>query len=82
MSTLSVKQIIGHALVEPQFRQLLFENPAKALEGSELTKEEKAMLTNLPRENFESLAGELGERISRAGVLISNHGGWGCEEIK
>ena len=74
MSSQSVKQLIGHALIEPEFRQLLFTDPAQALKGYELTEAEKNLFKDMPREKFESLAGELGERISRAGVVISHHG--------
>ena len=70
MSSHSVKEVIGHALVEPKFRQLLFDDPTKAMEGYELTEEEKNLFKDLPREHFEALAGDLGERISRAGMVI------------
>jgi len=70
MSIESVKQIIGHAMVDAEFRKRLFDDPAAALKGYELTEEETALLKDLPRENFETMAGELSERISRAGVIV------------
>ena len=68
MSVESVKQIIGRAVAEPEFRELLFTDPGKALEGYELNEQEASALKGLPRENFDAVAGELAERVSRAGV--------------
>ncbi len=70
MSLESVKQIVGHAMLDAEFRKKLFENPAEALKGYELTEQELALLKDLPQENFESAAGELSERISRAGIIF------------
>jgi len=77
MSLETVKQIIGHAMVDAEFRKHLMDNPAAALKGYDLTEDEAALLKDLPSQNFESMAEELGERLSRAGVVISPSGGPG-----
>jgi hypothetical protein len=61
--------------MEPEYRQLLLEEPDKAIEGYELTEEEVASLKSLHAEKFDAVAGELEERISRAGGLRSFLGG-------
>ncbi len=71
MSLESLKAIIGRAMLEPEFRKQLFDEPAVALKGYELTDQERAALLDLPKENFEALAGELGERISRSGFYVA-----------
>ena len=68
MSAETVTKIIGRAVNEPEYRELLFSDPAKALEGYELTEEESAGLKGLSREGFDAVANELGERVSRAGL--------------
>ena len=69
MSVESLQEIIGRAVMEPEFRELLFNEPDKALEGYELTEEEAASLKRLHPEKFDAVAGELEERISRAGGI-------------
>lgn len=70
MSVKSVKQDIGRATAEPEYRELLFNDADKALEGLDLTEEELDALKLLKRETFDSAAGELPERISRAGFQL------------
>ena len=43
MSTETVKQIISRAVNEPEFREMLFHNLKKALEGYDLNAEEQAL---------------------------------------
>ena len=74
MSLESVQTIIGRAVMEAEYRELLFSEPDKALEGYELTEEEAAALKGLERENFDAVAGELEERISRAGGKLDSIG--------
>ena len=70
MSLESVQTIIGRAVMEAEYRELLFSEPDKALEGYELTEEEAAALKGLERKRFDAVAGELEERISRAGGIV------------
>jgi hypothetical protein len=39
-----LEEIIGRAVTEPEYRELLFSEPDKALKGYELTEEEAAGL--------------------------------------
>ena len=71
MSDDVVKQIIARAVTDPEFRQLLLSDSAKALEGSELTDEERAALIGLTPQEFEALGSELEERVSRAQLTPS-----------
>ncbi len=77
MSAENVEKIIGKAVVDGEYRRLLFSEPDKALEGYELTEEEKSALIGLEREKFDAVAGELEDRISRAGMTSI-----GSKEIK
>jgi hypothetical protein len=66
MSIENVQKIIGRAVVEPEYRELLFSEPEEALEGYELDEKEAAALKGLEREKFDAVADELEERVSRA----------------
>ncbi len=70
MSKENVQTIIGRAILEPEFRSLLFAEPGKALEGYELTAEETQSLQSLDREKFDQAASEVEERISKSGLLL------------
>ncbi len=67
MSQQAVAEIIGRAAAEPEFMNLLFNDPGKALAGYELDDEEKAMLQGLTPENFDALSGQLEQRVSKKG---------------
>ncbi len=66
MSAESVKSIIGRAMADQAYRELLFSNPDQALAGFDLTAEEANVLRGLKREEFDSAAGDLEQRISKA----------------
>ena len=68
MSEAAVRKVIGQAVIDLEFRELLFSNPNKALSGLELTPDEVAMLTGFKREKFDEAATEMEERVSRAGL--------------
>lgn len=67
MSEKDVQFLIGRAVTDSAFRQLLFTDPKKAMQGYELTEEEIESIKRIEQEQFEDIAGELDERISRAG---------------
>ena len=67
MSQDVVRLIIGRAVLENEFRELLFADPDQALEGYDLTDKEIAGLKRINRDRFDELATGLEERISRAG---------------
>ncbi len=74
MSAESVQQIIGRAITEEAYRELLFSNPDQALAGFDLTAEETSALKGLKREEFDGAASDLEERISKSfmGVQIAS----------
>ena len=65
MSAETVHTIIKRAVNEPEFRGLLFRDPAQALAGYELAADEAALLRTLTPETFDGLASDLDQRISR-----------------
>lgn len=71
MSAESVEQVIEKAIVDGEYRELLFSDPDKALEGFELTEEENTALRGIEREKLDSVVTEIEERISRAGLSLS-----------
>ncbi len=66
MSTESVQKIIGRAIAEEAYRELLFSDPEQALAGFELTSEETSALKGLRRDEFDAAAGDLEERLSKS----------------
>jgi hypothetical protein len=74
MSTENVQNIIGRAIVEAEYRSLLFDNPEKALEGYELTQDEAKSLKSLDRERFDEVASQVEERISKSGLALREIG--------
>jgi hypothetical protein len=68
MSFENVEKIIGRAIMEGEYRELLFSEPDKALEEYELTVEEKSALKSIDRNKFDEVASELEDRVSRAGL--------------
>lgn len=69
MSIESVQAIIGRAVTELKYREQLFDDPEKALEGYDLSEQEAAALRGLNRDVFDQVASELEDRISRAGMF-------------
>jgi hypothetical protein len=72
MSTETVQKIIIKAVTDEDYRELLFSEPDKALEGFELSDEEIASLKALERDQFNASIGELEERMSRAGIGLGS----------
>ena len=72
MSKENVEQIIGKAVIDGDYRELLFSEPDKALEGYELTEEESTALKGIEREKLDEVVSEIEERISRAGLSFSS----------
>ena len=68
MSAEGVKQVIGRAVVDEEFRTLLFANPAEALNGFDLADEERTQLQTITRDEFDKVTSEVEKRISRAGL--------------
>ena len=68
MSAETIKQIVERAIADHEFRAALVSEPAKALQGLELTAEEAEMFNGLTNETFDALVSGLEDRISRAGL--------------
>ena len=71
MSLESVQEIIGRAVVDTEYRQLLFSDLDKAIVGYELDENERNALAGLKQEKFDLIAKELEERVSRGGLNIA-----------
>jgi len=69
MSQESVTQVIAKALAEPDFRSLLFSKPEEALQGFDLSDDEKRGLSTINPEAFEELSADLEQRISKSGIF-------------
>lgn len=75
MSLEDVKQVIGRAVLDAEFRNQLFSDPENSLEDYDLTDEERAGLKNIERDKFDAMASALEERMSRAGIGLQTLGG-------
>jgi hypothetical protein len=58
MSTSEVIAVLERATNDLTYRELLFGNPAEALQGYDLTAEEYEQLSDLNAENFEIFKGQ------------------------
>jgi len=79
MSKEAVQAIIGKAVSDDKFREALFANPDKALQGYDLTEDEVAGLKKIDAETMQSMAGSLDERISKAFIIgwqVGSGGVW------
>jgi hypothetical protein len=65
MSQDAVSQIIGRAVIDTEFRNLLFSNPDQALQGQDLTDDEIEALKNLRQEDLEDFSTKLDSRITK-----------------
>ena len=65
MSRQVVQSLIGRAVMDQEFRELLFSDPDKTFEGLDLTEEEKTLLRNLDPDEVADFAGKLDERITK-----------------
>jgi hypothetical protein len=61
----AVSQIIGRAVVDAAFRELLFSDPDQALESYDLTDDEIEALENLQQEDLEDFSTKLDSRITK-----------------
>jgi hypothetical protein len=69
MSHKAVEDIISRAVVDLEFRELLFSNPDQAIAGATLTDDEKTALQNMSREKFDASLGQLEELTVSGGAL-------------
>ncbi len=66
MSKEAVQTVIGRAVTDAAFRQVLFAEPEKALTGYDLSRDEIAALQALDAEEMAAFAGSLEARISKS----------------
>ena len=74
MTQQAIEAVIGKAVMENEFREVLFANPDEALAGYELTDEETVALKSIDAETLESFAGALDERISKSVIQFAYDG--------
>ena len=65
MSEEVVQFIIGRAVTDKDFRELLFNNPDEVLKGYELNENEAESLKQIEKESFEENIGEMEEPKKR-----------------
>jgi len=65
MSAVVVKQVIARALAEPDFRELLLNEPEKALADLDLSPDEVMSLKSLSRGALEALALQGNQKLTR-----------------
>ena len=65
MTEQAVEQILGRIVTDAKFRQLFFSNPEEALQGYELTKQERAALLATKVEDVEGFSRKLDKRITK-----------------
>lgn len=65
MSKSEVIRIIEKALDDPDYRNLLINNPDEALKGYDLTADEYKRLSDLTEETFDDFAGPLTGRTTK-----------------
>jgi hypothetical protein len=61
----AVSQVIGRAVIDTEFRTLLFSNPPQALQGYDLSGDEVEALKNLKLEDLEDFSTKLDARITK-----------------
>jgi hypothetical protein len=66
MSQQAVEQVIGRAVTDPEFRDLLFSDPDQALTGYDLTEEERQAILAMESKHVEDFAGKLDSRITKS----------------
>jgi uncharacterized protein YjbI with pentapeptide repeats len=64
MSVDGTRKVVSRAVLEEDFRRQLFSDPDAALEGYDLTVDEKSALRSIPAETIDNFANNLEERIS------------------
>ena len=71
MPSEAVQNLIGRAVMDEEFRKLLFSDPEKALEGYDLTPQEKKFLLSLDPDEVADFAGKLDERITKVKMRLT-----------
>lgn len=67
MSLEQVKQVIGRAVLEPEFRELLLKEPGQAMQGFDLTGEEQSALQQITPEQLDQFAAQIQQQFGGLG---------------
>lgn len=70
MSEDTIREIIAKAVIDEDFKALLFSDLTEALKGFEVSEEDVERMSQLEPESFDSAVTELEERASRAGLSL------------
>ena len=60
----NLQELVGNAIINSQFRSELLTNTARAIEGFNLSPEERLFVSNIRANNFQSFAQQLHNWIS------------------
>ena len=66
----ALDQVVSRAATDEKFRELLLSDPVKALEGYEVTDEERKMLSELTADTLEAFVGGLGDRQTQGRWIL------------
>jgi hypothetical protein len=77
MASEHLQQIVGRAVLDPNFREELFTNPDSAIKPYNLSKDEIQFLKNFNRVKLDDLAKDVEGVISKLGLGIGGLGGFG-----
>ncbi|GJM40145.1 MAG: hypothetical protein DHS20C20_04270 [Ardenticatenaceae bacterium] len=61
----ALDQVVERAVNDKKFRSLLISDLNKALEGYQVSDEERQLLADLNEDNFDEFAGGLGDRTTK-----------------
>lgn len=75
MSSEQLEAVIGRAINDVAFRDLLASNPGSALAGYDLSDDERALLADAQGKDFDELLMGLEDRVSKTGLLGGVSGG-------
>jgi hypothetical protein len=81
LSVAAVSQIIGRALMDPDYRRLWFDDPSSALAVYALTVDETMALRGIAREQFARVEAGLYERIALSLMAAEGEGSRAAQEI-
>jgi hypothetical protein len=65
-----LQEVIGMAIVDPDFRRSLLEKPGRAVAEFDLTSEEAAALMSIQASSFQGFATQLHNWIERDAVTV------------
>lgn len=64
----NIAEIVGRAVIDEEFRKLLFSNPQEALKDYTLTDDETDALMKIKEEDLVDFGGKLDKRITKSKI--------------